>query len=285
MKTKIDISQVVLIALEAGRRIMELRPNIIAQSKSDGSPVTQADLQADDIIQTGLKKLFPNIPVISEENSEQDNREILENHDLYWITDPLDGTESYLAGYDGFGVHIGLIKNQAPLAGVVYFPAEKAVYFTDGLKGAWQQQTTDDHRLIKDTLQNIKAPQNPAFPPRISVSWRPHVRPAQEIIDYQPVCAIGGARFIKVASGAADLALIENIFCYWDIAAAHAILSAAGGDLYETDNGKPICYPNDRLWIPPCIGGNKIIAGSFRQAIKQSIQHPTSRNKKNILGL
>lgn len=70
-----------------------------------------------------MKRSLSTIPVVSEENPDEQNRAIVAAHSTYWIVDQLDGTQTFIDGFRGFGVHIGLIENGVPVTGVVYFPA------------------------------------------------------------------------------------------------------------------------------------------------------------------
>lgn len=246
------IQNIIDIAKQAGDAIMAIRPNITVETKGDDSPVTQADKAASDIIMTGLAEITPNIPVISEEAPAQDNDRIIQNHDTYWITDPLDGTKSFIEGYDGFGVHIGLISDGVPVAGVVYFPEQGKIYFTgDDNKAYLTDEKTNETKRIQ-TNDHLTPPFTAA------VSWKKKAQP-ESINDhaYDPVPAVGGGRLCVAAEGLADLAVVDRPFSYWDVAAAHAVLLAAGGDMVNAKTGEPTRYHDPRLYIDPALAGGK----------------------------
>lgn len=257
-----NIHDVIVIARKAGAEIMALRPLVIAnpEIKGDGSPVTKADKRASDIVMQGLAAVTPHIPVISEEAPDADNRAIQQASATYWIVDPLDGTRSYIDGYDGFGVHIGLIENGVPVAGVVYFPALDIVYYTDASK-AYRQDAA--------TLQEIsvRMPAEKQNPLQVASSWKKHRQPAAADASIRAVPAVGGARAIVTAEGSTDLALIEAPFSYWDIAAAHAVLRAAGGELFELATGQPVRYPAGSLAIPRALGGHADMVAQEREKL------------------
>jgi 3'(2'), 5'-bisphosphate nucleotidase len=153
------IQGVVAIAKEAGAAILrELALDVTVDSKGDGSPVTNADKAADAVIRRGLKQLTPDIPVISEEDTPQE-RAAANASALRWIVDPLDGTRTalrYAAGrkdYNQFGVHIGLVRGNVPIAGVAYFPAmtdgRGTVYFTGDDGKAYKQVGDDAAKCIQ----------------------------------------------------------------------------------------------------------------------------------------
>jgi len=264
MFKKINIKTVIDITKEAGVAIMALRPKITVSMKSDNSPVTEADKQASDIIMTRLKKLTPDIPVISEEAPQAENQKIIQNHKTYWITDPLDGTRSYIDGHDGFGVHLALIHQGVPIMGFVHFPAQGMTYYTGHDQKAYK---LDDKHGIPKQIHVSNANTTPF---KAAVNWRKHERPLTiNRKKYQAIPGVGGARLCLAAEGAVDLAWVEKPFSYWDVAAAHAVLRAAGGDFVDAKFGKSITYGSSKLYIEPSVGGSpqtlKYVMG-FRKA-------------------
>ncbi len=107
-------------------------------TKADQSPVTAADVNADALVRNGLRKLYPGIPMISEESS---NPPYADRRDWqsFWLIDPLDGTQEYIAGRDEYTVNIALIRNGVPVVGVVHAPARGLVYLAsqDGGTSRW----------------------------------------------------------------------------------------------------------------------------------------------------
>jgi 3'(2'), 5'-bisphosphate nucleotidase len=248
------IGDVVAIAREAGDAIMafrakpgEIRPHL----KGDGSPVSAADKTASALIVARLRALTPDIPVVSEEAPEDDNRAALAA-ERQWIVDPLDGTASFLSGHDGFGVHIALVEKGVPLRGVVYFPARDTLYYTGDDGKAWFSAAGAKPRelsLARNTAQE---------PPRLAVSWRAAEHPPAEAFPYAPLCEVGGGRICAVADGRADAAWMVNprkgqfAFSCWDVAASHAVLRAAGGELWNWPGGAPVRYRG--FGVPQSVG-------------------------------
>ena len=264
---KFDIHAVVNIARQAGAEIMHMRDQVVgkAEYKGDGSPVTAADRRANDIVMRGLMSLTPDIPIVSEENPESENLAIQKSHHTYWVVDPLDGTRSYIEGFDGFGVHIGLIEKGEAKAAAIYFPAQGIAYYTDGKSGAFQQKDGRPREKI-----TVRTKQEEGKSLTVAVSWVARRRPARDDVDYHPLAAVGGDRFCQAASGKADLALTEMPFAYWDIAAAHALLKAAGGDIFDLKTGARITYPNDRIYVPPALGGDADLVRAQRDSFYQA---------------
>jgi len=246
--THIHVDDVNRIAREAGKILMKYRGQVKAVFKSDQSPVTKADQESSDLIIQELKSLTPSIPVVSEEQDMKTNREIVRTSKTYWLTDPLDGTKSYIDGYDGFGVHIALIENGRPVLGAAFFPAQNGgqgkLYYGDARTGAWVKNGEEAPlRLkIKKTLSN-------SF--KTAMGWRDI--PWDE--KCKPVRAVGGARLCITAEGQSELAQFNGSFSFWDVAAGHAILRAAGGEFIDMKTYKPIRYDSDSLITPPAYGG------------------------------
>lgn len=269
MPSTFDILKVLDIARTAGAFLLAMRPQVMGKAdiKGDGSPVTDADRGASEIVIKGLQALTPDIPVISEENTKEQNAAVQTASNSYWIVDPLDGTRSYLDGYDGFGVHIGLIVNGEPVAAAIYFPAQGVAYYTDGANGAFMQK--DGAAPVPVCVNTAEG----AGGLTAAVSW---VKARQPVLAagavYKPLPFVGGDRVCQAAVGVVDLALVENPFSYWDIAAAHAFLRAAGGELFDLNNGAPVRYPSDRLYVLPCIGGAPALVSKYRQAFSDAVK-------------
>ena len=116
------------IAIDSGREILRIYNNqIIVNTKEDKSPITQADINSNNLIEARLKKLEPNIPILSEERlvSWIDRK----NWNKYWLIDPLDGTKEFINRNGEFTVNISLIENNYPIFGIIYSPVKSALYY------------------------------------------------------------------------------------------------------------------------------------------------------------
>ncbi len=249
MKNKPNVQNVIIIAREAGDILMHHRGQVTAEYKGDDSPVTIADKNASDHIINSLKEFTPDIPVVSEEQDMKTNRKIVKESETYWMTDPLDGTKSYIEGYDGFGVHIALIHKGEPVMGVAFFPAQEncagKLYYTGNNGKAYVQ-------VGKTAPQRIKVSKNPGVI-KTAMGWKD--RPAIETGEI--IRAVGGARLCVTAEGPANLAQFNSSFSYWDVAAGHAIIKAAGGGFYNAKTLEEIRYDKPDLVTPPAFGGAK----------------------------
>jgi len=117
------------LAIEAGAKIMEIydSPDFDVQSKSDDSPVTAADLAADAIISAGLKDVFPDVALVTEEQAESH----AESAATFLIVDPLDGTKEFIKRRGDFTVNIAYVVDGVPVRGIVYAPAKQRLFYTD----------------------------------------------------------------------------------------------------------------------------------------------------------
>lgn len=258
------IQDVIDLARQVGDDILLANwGKVVEETKSDGTPVSFVDKESSRIIIEGLRALTPDIPVVSEEATREENIEALKGA-RQWIIDPLDGTSSYLEGPDyldgqaGFGVHIAYMEDGKPVKGVVYLPAQNTMFFV-GDDGKAYIQEEDSQPEVIEAPKSVQGALVAAVPG--TESKRP-----KDIngLAYEPLTTIGGSRLCEVACGEADImwndrpdkteALEDrDVFSYWDIAAGHAILKAAGADLYEIATGQEVSYNNESFLVRPCV--------------------------------
>jgi 3'(2'), 5'-bisphosphate nucleotidase len=224
------------LAEAAGARIMMIyNTDFKSEAKADASPVTAADTAAEAIIIEGLRKDFPEIPIIAEEQAAAGNLEKI--GDRFFLVDPLDGTKEFISKNGEFTVNIGLIEHGAPVMGVVYAPALGELFA--GAVGA------SAFRTIQGVTEKIETRPCPSEGPVVLAS-RSHRDPETEaFIAKQGCSAISNAgsslKFCRVAEGKADLYPRFGRTMEWDTAAGHAVLVAAGGTVTNTD-GSPFLY-------------------------------------------
>tara|TARA_Y100001970_G_scaffold294373_1_gene452125 strand:- start:28140 stop:28925 length:786 start_codon:yes stop_codon:yes gene_type:complete len=229
------------LAFLAGLEIMRFysRERIAFKEKIDKSPITQADEAADQIIVSGLKSSFPNIDVVSEEDSDRHTAKSIDyNENIFWLVDPLDGTKEFIEKNGDFTVNIGLIKNNSPIAGVIYLPARGECYVGESNIGAasWPRN---------GKIEKIHARKFPKTGPTIAVS-RSHLdaNTKQWIKKYKNkniVRAGSALKFTLLASGKADIYPRFSRTMEWDTAAGHAIVESSGGSVRQP-NGHPLLY-------------------------------------------
>jgi 3'(2'), 5'-bisphosphate nucleotidase len=223
-------------AREAGDAILEVvRRGFEIESKTDSSPVTEADRAAELIILAALARAAPGVPVIAEE--EVAAGRIPSHGDCYFLVDPLDGTKEFCRGGDDYTVNIGLIEQGEPKLGIVFAPASGRLHGGCVGEGAWVDEDSG-RRAIRT---------RPRGEQLTAVASKSHLN--QATIDYLEAAvgrcsyiAIGSSlKFCIVAEGKADVYPRASPTSEWDTAAGHAILLAAGG-LVDGPDGAPLRY-------------------------------------------
>lgn len=223
--------------------------NPAVEIKRDSSPVTEADIAAHDYITHCLTQLTPSLPIVSEENSEEENLAIAKKYSEYWLVDPLDGTKSFIKQSGDFTVNIALIKNQRPVQGVIYLPISQTLYYAENEKQAFKQ-TIQDNTAPSLITVNHKAEDAP----RIVVASLSHRTQATNdfiaTLNVESIVAASSSvKLCLVAEGQADIYPRFGPTCEWDIAAGHAIVNAAGGKVCDL-NGQPLLYGKESLLNP-----------------------------------
>ncbi len=132
--TEINLKKLVISLIDtfltAGETSIILRKNGLTKKlKTDNTPVSNGDLEVNEILIKKLNELTPSIPIISEETSENRNIKDLKN---FWLIDPIDGTFDYINNLDEFTINAGLILDKKPAAGLIYAPAKKRMFYSYG---------------------------------------------------------------------------------------------------------------------------------------------------------
>lgn len=257
-----EIERVIMaLALEAGARIMEVRGrgDLGIASKSDASPVTEADLAADRVIAEGLARAFPDIPAVTEESCASHGET---GHERFFLVDPLDGTKDFVRRAGDFTVNIALIEAGRSVAGVVYAPAKGRLWATRGegaiearveeragAGGATAGTDADRPRAYEITPGSerpihVRKPDNEAL---IIVASKSHRdRATDEFIarfNVAEFCAAGSSlKFCLLAAGEADFYPRLGRTMEWDTAAGHAVLNAAGGSVLHMEDRRELTY-------------------------------------------
>ncbi|HCU65806.1 MAG TPA: 3'(2'),5'-bisphosphate nucleotidase [Rheinheimera sp.] len=200
-------------------------------AKDDNSPVTSADYAANQIIIDRLSSLTPDIPIISEESNLVPLAQ-RQHWPRYWLIDPMDGTQEFVARSGDFAVSIALVEHGWPALGVIYWPKEQICYYATRGHGAFKQQ--------RNLINHIKVRQHHAgLPLRIAVSRR---QPLERIhallatgqdVEFVPLgsCSL---KSCLVAEGGADCYLRLGPTGEWDTGAVHIIVEEAGGKILDS---------------------------------------------------
>lgn len=230
------------IAIEAGGVILSMyeRRDYSTAEKTDDSPVTTADIIASELIEDRLKQAFPGIPVISEESEHQDYNE-RRQWKAYFIIDPIDGTQEFIARSGDFAVNIAYVEKNEPVIGVIFWPVGEALYYAEKGSGAFKQDALESQPI---NVRKLTDPQ--ADPIIIAISRRqarePVLKRLQTGRDIQPLptgsCSL---KACLIAEGKADCFLRLGPTGEWDTAASQVIVGEAGGRIVN-ENFEPITY-------------------------------------------
>jgi 3'(2'), 5'-bisphosphate nucleotidase len=225
-------------ARRAGEAILAVyRTDFDVERKSDDSPVTQADLDAERIILDVLRRLTPDIPVVAEE--EVSAGRTPDVGDCFWLVDPLDGTREFLNRNGEFTVNIALVQDRRPILGVVHAPA-RGLTFTAFLPGhATRQEGDGPTKRIAVRTPPPEGLTVVASRRHGSVEEREHFLEGRTVANR--IACGSSLKFCVVAAGEADVYPRFGRTMEWDTAAGHAVLAAAGGRLTTTD-GREFLY-------------------------------------------
>ncbi|MEQ8370615.1 MAG: 3'(2'),5'-bisphosphate nucleotidase CysQ, partial [Alphaproteobacteria bacterium] len=208
------------IARHAGDLILEIqRQGAQAETKSDGSPVTRADREAEALIDESLAALSTGWPVIGEEASAAGAapRDV---QGAFFLVDPLDGTREFVAGRDEFTVNIALVVDGLPRLGAVHQPTSGRTWWSDAAGAAWRADRNEPPQLIC-----VATPDTAGLRVVASRSHR-HTRMDQllALLRVRQVLHYGSSlKLVAVADGSADLYPRLTPTMAWDIAAGHAV--------------------------------------------------------------
>lgn len=230
------------IASEAGKVIMAIYAlEIVAQSKADGSPVTDADRAAEAVIRARLGEVLPDVPVIAEESFTGIAGPAPAR---FVLVDPLDGTREFISRNGEFTVNIALVEDARPVVGCVYAPALNELYLAG--EGAYRAPLRPGEIPPALTLmQKLATKPYPAEGLRAMAS-RSHLDAESEaLLRRLPVAswkpAGSSLKFCLIAQGDGDIYPRLAPTMEWDTAAGHAVLTAAGGCVIGRD-GAPLRY-------------------------------------------
>lgn len=231
------------LALQAGDRIMQIygAEDFEVRSKSDSSPVTEADEAADALISAGLRAEFPDVVLVTEEQSA--SHDLLANSFL--IVDPLDGTKEFVQRRGDFTVNIAYVQEGVPVRGVVYAPAKGRLFYT--LADGRSVEETGPFGATPGETKPIGVNATPDNRALMVVASKSHRDQATD--DYigryavRDMTSAGSSlKFCLVATGEADLYPRLGRTMEWDTAAGDAVLRGAGGKVVRFDDHTPLTY-------------------------------------------
>ncbi len=221
---------------KAGIVAIELRKKgLIKKIKSDNTPVTNADIEINNILLNKISGLTPNIPVISEETSLNKKNDNLKD---FWLIDPIDGTNSYINNKDEFTINAALIINKKPSLGLINVPEKKRLFYSYGPSNSYEITNNKERKLINLDKKNKNI--------ITAVSYSNNLN--SKILEFHNKFKVNtfkkvksSLKFCLIAAGEFDLYIADPRAHEWDIAAGHAILEHAGGSVTDF-NGNVIEY-------------------------------------------
>jgi len=239
------------LAIEAGIKIMEIYDgaDFDIKAKSDDSPVTAADLAADAIISAGLRRAFPDVALVTEEQSTSHS----ESASTFLIVDPLDGTKEFIHRRGDFTVNIAYVVDGAPIRGVVYAPAKGRLFYTDATGRTVEETGPFAPDAVGKTAPiSVSTPDNAALMVVASKSHRDQA--TDDYINKYNVADMKSAgsslKFCLIATGEADVYPRVGRTMEWDTAAGHAVLNGAGGRVVRFDDHTELGYGKETFANP-----------------------------------
>lgn len=231
------------VALAAGEVTLKYFEDIDSsglEEKADGSPVSLADREAEELIEKSLREMTPEIPVIGEEAAEQGRAPDIKGAEYFWLVDALDGTKEFISGGEDFTVNIALIHQGAPILGVVYAPAKGMLYAGHGEGTAirWSQETDREKQI------GVRNPPRQGLTVVASMRHGDDARLEKFLSEFkiEKLLKIGSSlKICAIAEGKADLYPRLGPTCEWDTAAGDAVLRSAGGMVADLE-GQPLRY-------------------------------------------
>ena len=233
-----QIEAVLDVVHEADQAIMEVYGSgqFDTHTKEDDSPVTRADLLSNDILTAGLRRIFPNIAIVSEEGDAEANSEAVRQPE-FWLVDPLDGTKEFVAQTGRFTVCVALIQHDLPSFGIVSVPATGTTYYGGPAYGSFKRTATTTIPIHVAASRTGVVFGSESSPTGATTDFIRHYFPSHTLTNVQ-----GPLKLPYIAEGKADAyPKIHGPQKVWDIAAGHAVLAGAGGSVQRPD-GCPIDY-------------------------------------------
>jgi len=210
--------------------------------KNDNSPITNADRNAEDFILKKLKKIFPDIPIISEEA--YSNKFIPDYDKKFFLVDPLDGTKEFIKKNGEFTVNIAFINEGYTKIGFINAPAKNKIFFSDGKK-SYVIETKPKDEITIEKARQIKVSDQKQKNLIATISRSHNGKEIENCLkdyDIEKINYVGSSyKFCLIASGEAHIYPRMSPTCEWDTAAGHAILKTAGGNVTLL-NGEELRY-------------------------------------------
>jgi 3'(2'), 5'-bisphosphate nucleotidase len=245
------LEAVCAIAAEAGRRILDVyERDFTVEEKKDGSPLTEADHAAHELIVARLTNLTPEVPILSEESGSVDYQQRAA-WSRFWLVDPLDGTKEFVNRNGEFTVNIALIDKARPVLGVVYVPVPGMSYFACRNQGAFKQKGGCERSQVR--ARSFRG-SNPIVATSRSHASEKLAEFLARMGPHNTVTMGSAMKFCLVAEGTADVYPRLGPTMEWDTAAAQCVVEEAGGRVLDVNN-QPLTYNKKSLLNPWFVAG------------------------------
>jgi len=234
--------------------------NYEVKMKGVGNPVTDADIEADDILKAILMSETSGFGWLSEET--RDSKARLDKN-MVWVVDPLDGTKEFVEGIPNFVISIGLVEDGNPVLGIIYNPISKdlfSAYKNDGIKvNGVKYKMSDKIDFSQISMLNSRSETKAGL-------WKSYQKYFKDLI---PIGSIA-YKLAMVSADRADMVASLKPKNEWDICAGHCLINESGGKLV-TSLGKEIKYNNPNTLITPgLVAGNYEVVDHMVKLIKQT---------------
>ena len=243
--------------VEAGKLALKWFKNDPEQwEKDDGSLVSKADIEINDLLNKLLKNKNPEFGWLSEENEDDKSRL---NKKITFVVDPLDGTKAFLEGKKEFSISVAIVKNGLPISGIVFSPSTDEMFEAEKNKGSWK----NNKKVIISNYNRLEKCKMIAFKPMFShPAWK-EPWPKMDVENRNSIAY----RMALVASGQYDAMMALNSKNDWDIAAGDLLISESGG-IVTLHTNKKIIYNTENTKKPSVIGTNKAIHEKIIKRVK-----------------
>ncbi|HET7579653.1 MAG TPA: 3'(2'),5'-bisphosphate nucleotidase CysQ [Bacillales bacterium] len=262
MLEHIQLVDLIQISQKAGDEIVKVyESDFSVETKEDDSPITLADQKSHDVISRGLKQLYPDIPILSEEGRDMPF-ETRKSWQSFWLVDPLDGTKEFVKRNGEFTTNIALIQDGKPVLGVIYAPMLACMYVAKKGEGSFKISDVKNKSFSDDTTvlnEAVKLPATQNQDQHTVIASRSHMSEeteqyvAQLKKEHQNVQLLSAGSSLKlclVAEGKADVYPRFAPTMEWDTAAGQAIVEQSGGVVYMADENQPLDYNKQNLRNP-----------------------------------
>ena len=246
------------LSSKASNSIMEIyNSDFSHKNKDDGSPLTLADESSNNIIIEGLKRITPEIQIVSEETFNND----ISYEDGYWLIDPLDGTKEFINRNGDFSVNISFIYMHQTIFGIVQRPTDMKIWTSLDKVSQTKTEETEPLRIVMS---------------------RSHKREADTMflqflkdngINYVLVEKGSSLKICALCDDEADIYPRFGPTSEWDIAAADAVLESYGGSIYSLESFEKIKYSKKNILNPPFIAyRNELIREVYSQKVEDYVK-------------